>query len=484
MAESTVKNFVAGEWVTSQSSDRLDVTNPATGEKLAEVPMSTAADVDVAVGAAADAFEAWRRVPPVQRARYLFRFRDLLDEHRHELAELCTREHGKTLAESMSDIGRGIENVEHACGIPTLMMGQELEDVAGGIDCDTARQPMGVFAGITPFNFPPMVPLWFLPYAIATGNTYVLKVSEQVPLSWQRMMGLLAETGLPKGVVNLVNGGKEVVERLCDHPEVQGVSFVGSTEVARIVYERASRSGKRVQALGGAKNHMFVLPDAVMEPSIDNAAGSVFGCAGQRCLAGSVLVAVGDAYDPVKQGVLEYAKNVVLGDGLEPETTMGPVISPAAKERIEKMIQVGVDEGAELLLDGRGRTVEGYEGGYWLGPTVLDKVRPEMRVAREEIFGPVLSLVHAKDFDEAVDIVDASEYGNAASIFTQSGKAARDFRYRVGPSMLGVNVGVAAPMAFFPFGGARNSFFGDVKAHGPDAVQFFTDRKVTITRWF
>ena len=484
MSKSVLRNFVGGEWVAARASERLPVQNPATGEVLAEVPLSNAEDVDVAVKAAAAAFESWRRVPPVQRARYLFRFRELLEKNKQELAEICTREHGKTLAESLNDLGRGIENVEHACGIPTLMMGENLEDVATGIDCEAVHQPLGVFAAITPFNFPPMVPLWFVPYAIATGNTVVLKVSEQVPMSWVRMTELLAQTGLPAGVFNLVHGGKDVVQGLCTHPDVQGVSFVGSTEVARIVYELASRHGKRVQALGGAKNHILILPDAKMEPSIENAAASVYGCAGQRCLAGSVLVAVGDAYDRVKEGVLAAAKSVVLGDGLRPETTMGPVISAAAKERIERAIAKGVEEGAELLLDGRGVVPKGYEGGTWVGPTLFDKVRPETSLARDEIFGPVLSLMHAKDLDEAIAWVNASKYGNAASVFTTSGEAAREFRYRVQPAMLGVNVGVAAPMAFFPFGGSKASFFGDVKAHGRDSIRFFTDRKVVISRWF
>ena len=479
-----LKNFIAGEWVSAKGTKTLPVPNPATGETLAEVPLGTAEDVDAACQAAASAYPSWREVPAPERARYLFRFRDLLDRHRHEIAEICTREHGKTLAESLNDLGRGIENVEHACGMPTLQMAPGLEDVARGIDSDVTRQPLGVFAAITPFNFPPMVPLWFLPYAIGTGNTFVLKVSERVPLTWMRIMELLAETGLPDGVVNMVHGGKEVVDGLCTHPEVKGVSFVGSTNVARIVYEKAAAHGKRVQALGGAKNHIVILPDAEMEPSVQNAAASVFGCAGQRCLAGSMVVGVGAAYERVKEGVVQAAKSVVLGDGLDDKTTMGPVISPEARDRITNMIEIGEGEGAELLVDGRGAAVPGAEGGFWLGPTVFNKVRPSMRIAKEEIFGPVLCLSYAEDLDEAIAITNQSEYGNAASLFTQSGKAARTFRYRADPAMLGINIGVAAPMAFFPFGGSKNSFFGDTKAHGQDAIHFFTDRKVTITRWF
>ncbi len=479
-----LENYVGGKWVAAGATARLAVTNPATGETLAEVPMGGKADVNAAVAAAKAAFPAWRQVPAVQRARYLFRFRDLLDQHRQEIAEICTREHGKTLAESLNDLGRGIENVEHACGMPALSMAPNLEDVAGGIDCAAVRQPLGVFAAITPFNFPPMVPLWFLPYALGTGNTFVLKTSEQVPLTWVRMAELLAETGLPAGVFNLVHGGKETVEALCEHPDVEGVSFVGSTRVARIVYEASARTGKRVQSLGGAKNHIIIMPDAVMQPSVDNACASVFGCAGQRCLAGSVVIAVGDAYEPVKTGLVAAANEIVVGDGADPATTMGPVISEEARARITHMIDVGVGEGAELLVDGRNQTVAGREGGYWLGPTIFDKVRPEMRIAREEIFGPVLCIIHARDLDQAIDIANASEYGNAASIFTQSGAAAREFKYRVGPAMLGINVGVAAPMAFFPFGGSKQSFFGNTKAHGADSIDFYTDRKVVISRWF
>jgi len=479
-----LKNFIGGEWTESKATETMDVTNPATGEVLAQVPVGTKADVDAAVRAASQAFDGWRRTPAIQRARYLFKFRALVEEHKQEIAEICSREHGKTLAESLNDIGRGMENIEHACGMPALSMSPHLEDVASGIDCSANRQPIGVFAAVTPFNFPPMVPLWFLPYALGTGNTFVLKTSEQVPMSWVRMMELLDQTGLPKGVVNMVHGAKEVVTSLCEHPEVEGVSFVGSTKVAQIVYELASKNGKRVQALGGAKNHITIMPDAAREQSVQNAVASVFGCAGQRCLAGSVVVAVGEAYDWVKTGIVEETKKIVVGDGLDPKTTMGPVISKESKERIEKMIQVGQDEGAELLLDGRNHKVEGKDGECWLAPTVFDKVKPGMRIATEEVFGPVLCIMHAKDLDEAIEWTNKSEYGNAASIFTQSGGSAREFKYRAQPSMLGVNIGVAAPMAFFPFGGAKNSFFGNTKAHGQDQIEFYTDQKVVISRWF
>lgn len=479
-----LKNYVNGAFVASSATETLDVTNPASGEVLSKVPLSTTKDVDHAVTAAKHAFEEWRQVPPVQRARYLFKLKELLEANKREIAEICTREHGKTLAESLNDLGRGIENVEHACGIPSLMMSQNLEDVASGIDCNATRQPLGVFSAVTPFNFPPMVPFWFLPYAIGTGNTFVLKVSEQVPMTWMRIAELIHESGLPKGVFNMVHGSKDVVQGLCTHPDIKGVSFVGSSKVAQIVYETAARHGKRVQALGGAKNHLLVMPDAVMAPSVQNTSDSAFGCAGQRCLAASVVVAVGDAYEPVREGLIKATGDIKMGFGLDEGVTMGPVISKAAKERILGYIDEGVKEGAELLVDRRSEVPAGYENGYWVGPCLFDKVKPGMKIATDEIFGPVLSLVHAQSFDEAVELMNSSPYGNAASIYTQSGKWAREFKYRADPAMLGINIGVAAPMAMFPFGGAKGSMYGDVKAHGPDAIQFYTERKVAITRWF
>jgi malonate-semialdehyde dehydrogenase (acetylating)/methylmalonate-semialdehyde dehydrogenase len=484
MAANTLQNYIGGSWVASKATQTLDVKNPASGEVLAKVPLSNAADVDAAVAAAAKAFPAWRATPPVQRARYLFKFKALLDAHKDEIARICTQEHGKTLAEATNDIGRGIENVEHACGIPQAMMGQVLEDVAHGIDCEAVRQPMGVFAAIAPFNFPPMVPLWFLPYAIATGNTFLLKPSEQVPLSQKKIFELLAETGLPAGVVNLVHGGKEVVESLCAHKGIAGVSFVGSTPVAKIVYESSARSGQRVQALGGAKNYLIVMPDAEMTKSVQNVCDSIYGCAGQRCLAGSIVIGVGDAYDKVREGLLAAAKAIKVGDGLKPDVTMGPMISAKHKDKVLGYIQKGVDEGAKLLLDGRKIEVPGYPNGNWVGPTIFENVKPDMVIAREEIFGPVVCLMKANDLDQAIAQVNTSEFGNACSLYTTSGKAAREFRYKVHPGMLGVNIGVAAPMAMFPFGGMKGSFFGDVKAHGPAAIDFYTDRKVVITRWF
>jgi malonate-semialdehyde dehydrogenase (acetylating)/methylmalonate-semialdehyde dehydrogenase len=365
------------------------------------------------------------------------------------------------------------------------MQGASLEDVSTGIDTASWRQPMGVFAAITPFNFPPMVPLWFLPYAVATGNTFVLKPSEQVPLSQKKIFELIEKAGVPMGVVNMVNGGKEVVEAFCTNELIQGVSFVGSTKIAKLVYETAGKNGKRVQALGGAKNFLLVDDTAVMEQAVQNACDSGYGCAGQRCLAGSTVVAIGSAYDKVRELMIKYTKEVVVGDGLDAKTTMGPVISQQARERIAGLIQKGVDEGAELLVDGRTfKPAAGYEGGFWLGPSLFDKVKPQMTIAQQEIFGPVINLMRADTVEDGIALMNSVPYANAGSIYTSSGKNARLFKQTAHPAMLGVNIGVAAPMAFFPFGGAKQSMFGDVKAHGPDAVQFYTDRKVVISRWF
>jgi malonate-semialdehyde dehydrogenase (acetylating) / methylmalonate-semialdehyde dehydrogenase len=477
-------NYIHGAWTRSSGTTNLDVRNPATGEVLAQVPLSPASDVDAAVQAAQAAFPAWSATPPVQRARYLFKLKALFDEHKEEVAAICTSEHGKTLSESRNDFGRGIENVEHAAGMPTLMMGQSLTDVATGIDTQTIRQAMGVFAAITPFNFPPMVPLWFLPYAIASGNTFVLKPSEQVPLSQERIFQLIHEIGLPPGVVNLVHGGRDVVNAFCAHPQIQGVSFVGSSAVAKHVYRACAETGKRVQALGGAKNFVTILPDAELDKAITNAADSAYGCSGQRCLAASVVVAVGSAYERVREGLVAAARAVKLGPGNREGVTMGPVISAAHRDKVLAYIDKGVAEGAKLLVDGRGAKVEGCPGGFWVGPTVFDDVKPGMTIATEEIFGPVLCIVRAKDLDEAISIANRSEYGNAASIYTQNGKSARTFQLGIQAGMVGVNIGVAAPMAMFPFGGQKGSFFGDVKAHGGTGVDFYTERKIVITRWF
>ncbi len=478
-----LSNFIGGEWVASSATDTHVVANPATADVLGQTPLSGAAEVDQAVAAAREAFGSWRQVPPVVRARYLFKLKMLMEENFEELASICTRENGKTLHESRGSVRRGIENVEHACGIPSMMMGRTLEDIAAGIDCEYVRQPMGVFAAITPFNFPTMVPLWFWPYAIATGNTFILKPSEQVPFSATRIIELATEAGIPPGVLNLVHGGKDAVNALLAHPGIAGISFVGSSPVAKHVYTEAAATGKRVQALGVAKNHIIIMPDADMDRAVANITESIFGCAGRRCLAGSVMIAPGKAYQPFRDKLLASAKDLKMGYGLDEGVTMGPVVSARAKERVTAMIDAGQSEGAELLLDGRGAAVAEYPGGSFVGPTVFDNVDPSMRIGREEIFGPVASVTRADDLDDAIEKVHASAFANATSIFTTSGRVAREFRYSVGVSMIGVNIGVAAPMAFFPFGGTKGSFYGDLKAHGTDSVEFYTDKKVVISRW-
>ena len=478
-----VQNFIGGEWTNSSATESLLVTNPATGEELGATPMSTGSDVNAAVAAAKAAFPAWRATPAVDRARVLFRLKALLDEHREELAVTLTKEHGKVIAETRGEVQRGIENVEHACGIPTLMMGETLEDIAPGVDCASTRQPLGVFGIITPYNFPVMIPMWFWPYAVATGNTVVLKPSEQDPLTHQRVVTLAEQAGLPPGVLNVVHGGQDVVESVCDHPDIVGVSFVGSSRVAALVYARAAKSGKRAQALGGAKNHMIVLPDADLDETAQACLASVYGSSGQRCLAGSVIVGVGDAYDPLRDRIVDGAASFRLGNGLDPETDMGPVISAPHRDRVRSYIEAGVREGASLVLDGKDATVDGLPHGHWVGPTVFEGISPEMSVGRDEIFGPVVGLAKVDSVDEALALMEQSSFGNATSIFTTSGRAAREFRYRAGISMIGVNIGVAAPMAFFPFGGSKGSFYGDLKAQGHDAIQFYTDKRVVISRW-
>jgi malonate-semialdehyde dehydrogenase (acetylating) / methylmalonate-semialdehyde dehydrogenase len=475
----TIKNYVGGGWVDVEAGERLDVTNPATGETLAQVPLSGAGDVDAAVRAARKAFPGWRATPPLERARACFELKYRLEERRDDLAALVTRDNGKAIKDATGEIRRGIECVEVATGIPSLMQGANLEDVSRGIDSDMIRQPIGVFAGITPFNFPFMVPLWFLPFAIACGNSFILKPSEQDPLTMELTFELLDGIDLPPGVVNLVNGGKDAVNAVLEHPGIDGVSFVGSTQVAHYIYETAARHGKRVQALGGAKNHVIVMPDAELESAVDGVLSSAFHAAGQRCLANSVCVAVGEAYEPLTERLAEKGGSMVVGDGSDEATEVGPVISPDAHERILGWIDKGVEEGGEIVLDGRGR---GSEDGSFIGPTII-ATEPDAEIAREEIFGPVLTLLRARDLDHALEILNASTKGNAASIFTTSGAVMRKFRYEAQAGMLGVNIGVAAPMSFFPFTGWKDSFFGDLHAHGRDAIDFYTEKKVVITRW-
>jgi malonate-semialdehyde dehydrogenase (acetylating)/methylmalonate-semialdehyde dehydrogenase len=478
-----LRNYVGGRWRDSSATESLPVMNPARGEEIGRVPLSTGTDIDAAVQAAKVAFPTWRSTPAPVRARVLFRLKALLEDHKEDLARMLTTEHGKVLGETRGEVQRGIENVEHACGIPTLMMGDTVEQISGGIDCASWRQPLGVYGVITPYNFPVMIPLWFWPYAVATGNTVVLKPSEQDPLTHQKIVELAEEAGLPPGVLNVVHGGRETVEALCDHDDIVGISFVGSSRVAEIVYRRASAAGKRVQTLGGAKNYLLVLPDADMELAHEACHSSIFGSSGQRCLAGSVVVGVGEAHAEIRERMLDSAASIRMGDGLEEGTDMGPVISGAHRDRVRSFIDQGEADGAKLSLDGRGATVPGLEGGYWIGPTVFEDVDPGISIGTEEIFGPVAAVNSAQDVEEAVAMMQRSRFGNACSIFTTSGKAAREFRYRAGISMIGVNIGVAAPMAFFPFGGSKQSFFGDLKAQGKDAVSFFTDQRVVISRW-
>ncbi len=478
-----ISNYIGGQWIKPSRTECLAVNNPVTRELLAKVPLSDRTEVDKAVQAAEAAFPDWRATPAVERARVLFRLKASLEVHAGDFAVSLTQEHGKTLAESRGELQRAIESVEHACGIPTLMMGETLEDIAPGVDCETIRQPLGVFAAITPYNFPVMVPMWFWPYAVATGNTVVLKPSEQDPLTHQRIVDLATEAGLPTGVLNVVHGDQDTVAALLEHPAICGVSFVGSSQVAKKVYTKAAATGKRVQALGGAKNHIVVLPDADYDQVAKAVNSSLFGCAGQRCLAGSVVVGVADAFEPVRQRIVEDASAMQLGNGLDDDVDMGPVVSEQHRERVRGYIQQGVKEGGELLLDGRDRTVAEYPKGHWLGPSVFSGVTPDMTIGREEIFGPVAAITHAKSLDDAIHLMQRSHYGNATSIFTQSGRSAREFRYRAGISMIGVNIGVASPMAFFPFGGSRGSFYGDLKAQGRDAIEFYTDKRVVISRW-
>ena len=478
-----VSNYINGRWQTAAPSEFLDVVNPATAEVLARVSGDGAADADIAVEAARSAFRDWRRTPPEERIQYLFKLKQLLEDHFDEVARVTTMENGKTLAESRGELRRGIENVEVACGIPTLMQGYNLEDVARGIDEMMIRQPLGVVAIITPFNFPSMIPLWFLPYAIACGNTLIVKPSEKVPLTMRKMFELIDRLDLPAGVINLVNGAKGAVDRLLDHPDVRAISFVGSTPVARYIYARAAENGKRVQCQGGAKNHVVVLPDADLDTTTQIVADSAFGCAGQRCLAVSAAITVGEARKTFRDAIVDAARSIQVGYGLDEGTAMGPVISPESKARIEGCIAQGTGEGAVAVLDGRGCEVSGYEQGNFLRPTVLDGVSPESGLSNTEIFGPVLSLVHSDSVEDAIEIIAKNPYGNASSIFTGSGAAARKFRYEVPTGNVGVNIGVAAPMAYFPFSGWKDSFLGVLHGQGRDAIEFYTDKKVVIERW-
>lgn len=478
-----ILNFVNGAWRMSQSRDCANVNNPATQELLGTAPLSLAEEVNEAVTAAKAAFPAWRSTPAGERVQYLFGLKRLLESHLEELACLITMECGKTLEEARAEMRRAIENVEVAAGIPMMMQGVVSEDIAPGIDEMMLRQPVGVCAAISPFNFPGMIPFWFMPYALAAGNPYIVKPSERVPFTMQRVFQLMEELHFPKGVVSLVNGDKTVSDALLDHPAVRGISFVGSTQVARYIYRRASENGKRVQAMGGAKNPVVVMPDADIETSVRIIADSAFGCAGQRCLAASVAITVGDARVPFTDALVAAAQKRVVGYGLNSATQMGPVISAQSKARVEGLIEQAIQEGARPLVDGRGVAPTGYESGNFVGPTVLDEVPDNGQIIHTEIFGPVLGMMHVETLDDAIAQVNSGGYGNMACIFTCNGAAARKFRHDADAGNVGVNIGVAAPMAFFPFSGWKDSFFGDLHGQGSDAVEFFTQKKVVVERW-
>jgi malonate-semialdehyde dehydrogenase (acetylating)/methylmalonate-semialdehyde dehydrogenase len=478
-----LQNFVAGSWQTAASRDSLDVNNPATGDMLARVPLSSADDVSRVVAGAVRAWDGWRRTPPTERIQYLFAFKQKLEAHFEDLARTITMEAGKTLTEARGEVRRGIENVECAAGIPSLSMGYNLEDIASGIDEMMIRQPLGVVAAITPFNFPGMIPLWFLPYAIACGNCFVLKPSERVPVTSHKLFKILESLNLPPGVVSLVNGGREAVDALLDHPDIRAISFVGSSPVAQYIYSRAAATGKRVQCQGGAKNPVIVMPDADVDTTVKLTMDSAFGCAGQRCLAASIAVPVGDARETFTPRLLEAAAARRVGYGLEPSVEMGPVITADSRQRIEGLVQRGESSGGRVLVDGRRTSIPGFERGHFVRPTVIEFDNPGGELAQTEIFGPVLSLSHVKTLDDAIAAVNASAFGNMACIFTTSGAAARKFRYEAKAGNIGVNIGVAAPMAFFPFSGWKGSFFGDLHAQGRDAIEFYTDKKVVVERW-
>jgi malonate-semialdehyde dehydrogenase (acetylating) / methylmalonate-semialdehyde dehydrogenase len=482
-AVTTCKLLVDGDWVDSSATEFSEVFNPSTGEVIAKVPIGQADDVDRAVQAAHQAYLEWRDVPVVERARVMFRFKALLDANYEEIARCVTREHGKTLAEARASVQRGIEVVEFACGIPSLMMGESIENIARNVDCETMRHPLGVCVGITPFNFPAMVPLWMYPIALVCGNSFVLKPSEKVPLASMLIAELLIKAGLPKGVFNIVHGGKDVVDALLEHKLVKAISFVGSTPIAKYIYETGTRNGKRVQSNGGAKNHIIIMPDADMEQTAQALQASAFGCSGERCMAGSLALPVGSAADKLVPMLVESAAKMKVGRTDIGEPDMGPVITSAHLKHVRNMIDKGEKEGADIALDGRKYTVSDAPNGYFIGPTVIDKAKPEMSVVKEEIFGPVLSVVRCENIQEAIAVGDNCEFGNGAVIFTNDGAAAREFKRYFNAGMIGINVGVPAPMAWFPFTGWNTSFYGDLHMQGREGIQFYTQQKMTMTRW-
>jgi malonate-semialdehyde dehydrogenase (acetylating)/methylmalonate-semialdehyde dehydrogenase len=478
-----VTHWIGGEPATGESTRTSPVWNPATGQQQAEVLLGGAADVDRAVRTAKAAFEHWSQSSLSTRTKILFNFRELVNARTQELAEIVSDEHGKVISDARGEVQRGLEVIEFACGIPTLLKGDYSDQVSTGVDLFSFRSPLGVCAGITPFNFPAMVPMWMYPVAIACGNTFVLKPSERDPSASQFAAELWAEAGLPEGVFNVVHGDKEAVDALLDHPDVAAVSFVGSTPIAKYIHQRGTANGKRVQALGGAKNHAVVLPDAGIDYTSDHLVAAAFGSAGERCMAISAAVAVGGAADELVAAVSEKARAVRVGPGREPDSEMGPVITAAARERIVGLIGTGADQGAELAVDGRGLSVAGHEEGFFVGPTLIDRVTADMDVYREEIFGPVLSVVRAGTVDEAIALINANPYGNGTAIFTSSGEAARRFQREVNVGMIGINVPIPVPMAYYSFGGWKDSLFGDKHVHGPEGVSFYTRAKVITSRW-
>ncbi len=478
-----ILNYINGEWIEPNVSDYVDVINPATGAVIARTPLSRASDVEAAAQAAAEALPAWRRTPANERVQYLFKLRDLLKANNDEIARAITDECGKTFEEAKAEMVRAIENVEVACGIPMMSKGEIAEDIAPGIDELMILQPVGVCATIAPFNFPGMIPFWYLPYALALGNTYIIKPSEKVPMTMQLIFKLIEQVGFPKGVVNVINGAKDAVDAILDHPVIRAITFVGSSNVAKYIYSRAAANGKRVQAQGGAKNPVVVLPDADMEMAVKIIADSAFGCAGQRCLAVSWAVTVGEARNEFNEAICDAAASRKVGYGLDSGVQMGAVINQASKARIEQLIGLGASEGASIPVDGRGAVIKGYEGGSFVRPTILMDMKPHSEIWKTEVFGPVLGVMHVDTIDQAIALANSQAYGNQASLFTASGSAARKFRYEVEAGNIGINIGVAAPMAFLPFSGWKESFYGDMHGQGMDAVEFFTQKKVVVERW-
>lgn len=477
--------FIEGEWKELKGLETSPVYNPSRGEVISGVPLCGANEVNDAVSAAAEAFPAWRDTPPVERARLFFRYRQLVEANFDRICQLVTREHGKTLAEARGSAYRGMENIEYACSIPTLMMGDTLENIARGVDCETLLQPLGVCAGITPFNFPAMVPLWMFPLALACGNTFVLKPSEKVPLTALYLVELLEQAGLPKGVLNVVHGGRECVEALLTHPKVRAISFVGSSPVAKHIYETGTRHGKRVQANGGAKNYIVIMPDADVPRTTEALATAAFGCAGERCMAGSTAITVGAAAERLLPSLVQAARAIRVGPtDVATQPDMGPVITAQHRDRVLQLVESGESEGAKVICDGRNPRVSEAPNGFYLGATIVDQVQHEMTLAREEVFGPVLNVMRMDDLDHAIEVANRSAYGNGTAIFTNSGKAAREFKHRVKAGMVGINVGVPATMAMFPFTGWDDSFYGDLHIQGKEGVQFYTQQKVVSTRWF